>query len=124
MIEDIHQTTGHGIRPICATLQVPRSSYYHAAEPTAPDAPTSRSAASSKPFSSNTVVATAIRGSGKNSPTGRVRRIMRECGLKAIKPKNYVPKTSDGRADKPSPNLLLDQPLPDKPDQVWAGGEV
>ncbi|MEQ1854258.1 MAG: DDE-type integrase/transposase/recombinase, partial [Chthoniobacteraceae bacterium] len=28
--------------------------------------------------------------------------------------------TSDGRADKPSPNLLLGQPLPAKPDQVWA----
>jgi len=47
--------------------------------------------------------------------------IMRERGLKAIQPKTYVPRTSDGRADKPSPNLLIDQPLPDKPDQVWAG---
>jgi putative transposase len=51
----------------------------------------------------------------------RVRRIMREWGLKAIQPKTYVPRTSDGRADKPSPNLLIGQPLPDKPDQVWAG---
>lgn len=51
----------------------------------------------------------------------RVRRIMLERGLKAIQPKTYVPKTSDGRADKPSPNLLLDQPLPEKPNQVWAG---
>lgn len=32
-----------------------------------------------------------------------------------------MPRTSDGRADKPSPNLLVNQPLPDKPDQVWAG---
>jgi transposase InsO family protein len=46
---------------------------------------------------------------------------MIERGLKAIQPKTYVPRTSDGRADKPSPNLLVDQPLPDKPDQVWAG---
>ena len=51
----------------------------------------------------------------------RVRRIMIERGLKAIQPKTYVPRTSDGRADTPSPNLLVDQPLPDKPDQVWAG---
>ena len=46
---------------------------------------------------------------------------MRQRGLRAIQPKTYVPKTSDGRADKPSPNLLLGQPLPTKPDQVWAG---
>ncbi len=50
----------------------------------------------------------------------RVRRIMLERGLKAIQPKTYVPKTTDGRADKPSPNLLLDQPLPDKPSLAWA----
>ena len=35
MIGDIHQTTGHGIRRICAILDVPRSSYYHACAPTA-----------------------------------------------------------------------------------------
>ena len=34
MIEDIAKATGHGIRRICATLAVPRSSYYHAAVPT------------------------------------------------------------------------------------------
>jgi len=39
MIESIRQSTGHGIRPICAALRVPRSSYYHAAEPS----PTQRS---------------------------------------------------------------------------------
>ena len=35
MIADIHQATGHGIRRICTTLCVPRSSYNHAAAPTA-----------------------------------------------------------------------------------------
>lgn len=39
MIEDIRHFTGYGIRPICDALGVPRSSYYHAAEPT----PTQRS---------------------------------------------------------------------------------
>lgn len=34
MIEDIRQSTGHGIRPICNALGVPRSSYYHAAQAT------------------------------------------------------------------------------------------
>ena len=35
MIEYIRQATGCTIRRICVTLEVPRSSYYHAAEPTA-----------------------------------------------------------------------------------------
>ena len=41
--------------------------------------------------------------------------------MRAIQPKTYVPKTSDGRADKPSPNLLLENPLPEQSDKVWAG---
>ena len=46
---------------------------------------------------------------------------MAQRGLRAIQPKNFVPKTSDGRADKPSPNLLCGQPLPAAPDRAWAG---
>ena len=128
MIRDIHQATGHGIRQICTTLEVPRSSYYHAARPTPMQ-------------SSDEAIGQEIEGIFKRhrrrygyrrishqladqgivcAPT-RVRRIMLERGLKAIQPKTYVPKTSDGRADKPSPNLLLGQPLPEKPNQVWAG---
>ena len=34
MIQSIHRQTGHAIRPICQVLGVPRSSYYHASEPT------------------------------------------------------------------------------------------
>ena len=34
MIDDLRQATGYGIRQICASLQVPRSSFYHAASPT------------------------------------------------------------------------------------------
>jgi putative transposase len=128
MIGDIRQSTGHGIRPICAALGVPRSSYYHAAEPT----PMQRS---------DQEIGQAIERIFKHHrrrygyrriwkeladedivcAPDRVRRIMAERGLRALQPKTYVPRTSDGRADKPSPNLLLDQPLPDKPDRVWAG---
>lgn len=41
----------------------------------------------------------------------RLRRLMHLRGLRAIQPKNYPPKTSDGRADRPSANLLARQPL-------------
>ena len=128
MIGDINRSTGHGVRRICATLGVPRSSYYHASGPTPMQ-------------SSDEEIGLEIEGifkrhrrrygyrrirdqladQGITCAPARVRRIMTERGLKAIQPKTYVPKTSDGRADKPSPNLLLDQPLPGKPNQVWAG---
>lgn len=51
----------------------------------------------------------------------RVRRLMKERSLHAIQPKTYVPKTSDGRADKPSENLVASQPFPTSPNQIWAG---
>ena len=128
MIEYIRQATGSTIRRICVTLEVPRSSYYHAAEPTATQLSDQEIGEVIEEIfkrhrrrygyrriweelSDKSVVCAA----------DRVRRIMKERGLKAIQPKTYVPKTSDGRADRPSPNLLLGQPLPAQPDQVWAG---
>ena len=128
MIEDIRTATGHGIRPICATLGVPRSSYYHAAEPTAMQ----RSDQEIGQVVERVFKLHRRRYGHRRiwkelgdleiiCAPERVRRLMAERGLKAIQPKTYVPKTSDGRADKPSANLLLDQPLPDEPDRVWAG---
>ena len=128
MIEQIHQQTGHGIRPICQVLAVPRSSYYHASNPT--------------PCQTADIVLgdlieaifkrhrrrygyrrihSDLSDQGIVCAATRVRRIMEERGLRAIQPKTYVSKTSDGRADKPSPNLLLENPLPKQSDKVWAG---
>lgn len=128
MIEDIRHFTGHGIRPICDALEVPRSSYYHAAEPT----PTQRSDQQLGDMIQAIFkrhrrrygyrrIWEELADQGIVCAADRVRRIMRDRGLRAIQPKTYVPRTSDGRADKPSPNLLLGQPLPAEPDQVWAG---
>jgi transposase InsO family protein len=128
MIEDIRHSTGHGIRPICDALEVPRSSYYHAAEPT----PTQRSDGQLGDMIQAIFkrhrrrygyrrIWEELADQGIVCAADRVRRIMWERGLRAIQPKTYVPRTSDGRADKPSPNLLLGQPLPAEPDQVWAG---
>ena len=128
MIGDIHQATGHGVRRICATLGVPRSSYYHAAAPTPLQ-------------SSDEEIGVEIEGifkrhrrrygyrrirdqladQGITCAPVRVLRLMAERGLKAIQPKTYVPKTSGGRADKPSPNLLLGKPLLELPNQVCSG---
>ena len=46
---------------------------------------------------------------------------MDQRGLRALQPKTFVPRTSDGRADKPSPNLLSQQPFPTALNQVWVG---
>jgi transposase InsO family protein len=42
----------------------------------------------------------------------RLRRIMKQRQLRAIQPKNFLPKTSDGRADRPCANLLAGESLP------------
>jgi transposase InsO family protein len=128
MIDDIRQGTGCGIRQICASLQVPRSSFYHAASPTATQSEDRRIGDLIEAIFKRhrrrygyRRIAEELSDAGVVCAPDRIRRIMRQRGLRAIQPKTYVPKTSDGRADKPSPNLLLDQPLPAKPDQVWAG---
>ena len=128
MIEDIRAATGYGIRPICASLQVPRSSFYHAASPTPTQCEDRRIGDRIEAIFKRHRRRYGYRRIGEElSDAGvvcapvRIRRIMRQRGLRAIQPKTYVPKTSDGRADKPSANLLLGQPLPVRPDQVWAG---
>jgi len=128
MIGEIHRATGHGIRRICEVLGLPRSSYYHAAAPT-PSERSDKAAgdAIEEIFKSHRRryghrrIWHELAGRGITCAPARVRRLMAERGLKAIQPKTFVPKTSDGRADKPSPNLIAGKELPDRPDQVWAG---
>ena len=50
----------------------------------------------------------------------RVRSLMQQQGLRAIQPRSFVPRTSDSRHGKRiCANLLLEQPLPTAPNQVW-----
>jgi transposase InsO family protein len=128
MINDIRQSAGHGIRQICASLQVPRSSFYHAAAPTSTQSEDIRIGGLIEAIFKRhrrrygyRRIGEELSDAGEVCAPDRIRRIMRQRGLRALQPKSFAPKTSDGRADKPSANLLLDQPLPAKPDQVWAG---
>jgi transposase InsO family protein len=128
MIDEIHRTTGHGVRPICEVLGVPRSSYYHAAAPTATEQADREIGDQIEVIFKrhrrrygHRRIWHELADQGVVCAPGRVRRIMSERGLKAIQPKTYVPRTSDGRADKPSPNLLEGRGLPEAPDRVWAG---
>jgi transposase InsO family protein len=128
MITSIIHSTGHGVRRVCEVLQVPRSSYYHAATPTQSSLEDAELAkAISAIFHHHRRrygyrrIWKQLGAEGLICAPCRVRRLMLEHSLVAIQPKTYTPKTSDGRADAPSPNLLLDKPLPARPNEAWAG---
>ncbi len=127
-MDTIRLATGHSIRVICAVLEVPRSSYYYAAKPT----PTQRSDKEMGALIETIFrehrrrygyrrISEELTAMDLTCAPGRVRRLMRERELKALQPRRFMPKTSDGRADRPSLNLLLDQPFPATPNAVWAG---
>ena len=119
MIGDIRQAMGCGIRQICASLQVPHSRFYHAAAPTATQYGDRRIGVRIEAILRHhrrrygyRRIGAELSDAGVICAPDRIRRIMRQRGLRAIQPKTCVPKTSDGRADKPSPNLLLGQARP------------
>lgn len=128
MIQAIAESTGHSVRRICESLQVPRRSHYHAAVPTGSqrrDAQISQALTAIFHHHRRRYgyrrIWKQLAAEGITCAPDRVRRLMREQDLIALQPKTYTPQTSDGRAELPSPNLLLDQPLPSQPNPVWAG---
>lgn len=64
-----------------------------------------------------------MKAEGKQIGRHKVRRLMRQQGLRAIQPKRFVPRTTDSRHGKRmSPNLLLGRQLPpSKPNEVIVG---
>jgi putative transposase len=128
MIGQIHHETGHGIRSICTVLGAPRSSYYHAANPTATELSDQEIGEvierifhrHRRRYGYRRIWQDLNEAEILCAPA-RVRRLMAQRGLKALQPRTYVPQTSDGRADRPSPNRLLQTGLPASPDQAWAG---
>jgi len=128
MIQCVAQKTGGSVRKVCAVLGEARSSFYHAATPTASQvADTGLGELIEAVFRRHRRrygyrrLAQDLSDRGVTCAPARIRRLMAQRALHALQPKNFVPKTSDGRADKPSPNLLSDQPLPAVPDCAWAG---
>jgi len=128
MILQLHSQTQASIRQICQVLELPRSSFYHATEAASAELEDRRlSALIEEIFKRNRRrygyrrIEQELKDHDVVCAPARLRRLMRQCGLRAIQPKNYLPKTSDGRADRPSANLLAQQPIPTKPNEVWAG---
>jgi len=126
MIDQINAQTGHGVRLICQVLNLPRSSYYHAAQPTPRQVQdrelteliTKVFAEHKRRYGSRRIHAELV-AQGLECGVDRVRRLMREAGLRAHQPRSFIPTTSDGRADAPSPNLVLQRPAPTRPNEVW-----
>jgi transposase InsO family protein len=128
MILQLQRLTGGSIRRICEVMDLPRSSFYGAAKATSSHQEDARlGELIEEIFKRNRRrygyrrIHEELRDHGIVCAPSRLRRILKERGLKAIQPKNYLPRTSDGRADRPCANLLAQEPLPQKPDQVWAG---
>jgi len=128
MIQLIALKTGGSTRKVCAVLGLARSSFYHASTPTATQvADVDLGDLLEGVFKRHRGrygyrrLAQELSDRGVICAPARIRRLMAQRGLRAIQPKNFIPKTSDGRADKPSPNLLSGQPLPAAPDRAWAG---
>jgi transposase InsO family protein len=128
MITQIVEATGGSMRQVCRVLELPRSSFYHAAAPTPTEVADKHIGSLIEAIFKlhrrrygYRRIREELVDRGVVCAAARIRRLMAQRGLRAIQPKNYVPKTSDGRADKPSPNLLVDKPLPDAPNRVWAG---
>jgi len=117
MIARLAQQTGGSVRKVCAVLEQPRSSYYHAATPTATavaDADLGDQIETlfrhhRKRYGYRRL-AQELADRGITCAPARIRRLMAQRFLRALQPKNFVPKTSDGRADQPSPNLLTANP--------------
>lgn len=128
MIDTIYQETGAKIRLICRVLNLPRSSYYQAFKPT-------QTAVEDQQIGEHIEaifhkhrrrygyrrIRDDLKDLGIVCGPSRVRRLMKQRGLRAIQPKSYQPRTSDGRADRPAPNLLLDRESPSRVNEVWAG---
>jgi putative transposase len=52
----------------------------------------------------------------------RIRRALAAAGLRAQQPRSFVPRTTDSDPNvRAAPNLLLGQPAPTAPNQVWVG---
>jgi putative transposase len=128
MIQLIAVQTGASVRKVCGTLGEARSSFYHAARPTpsqVADADLAQLVAALFKHHRRRYgyrrLCQELSDRGVVCAPARMRRIMAEGGLRALQPKSFLPRTSDGRADKPSPNLIVNRPLPDAPNHAWAG---
>ena len=128
MIAMIRDMTGASIRRVSSVLGLCRSSYYLASKPSKRELEDRRIGDQIEKIFRKHLrrygyrrVHDDLKDLEIKCGSARVRRIMKQRGLRAIQPKNYIPRTSDGRADRPSQNLLLDRAETSRINEVWIG---
>ena len=128
MIQLLCKRTGASIRTVCQTMELARSSYYHSTKET-PSQKADRNIglAIQRIFKlhrsryGHRRIWRELRDQGIVCSPSRVARLMAQRGLRAIQPRTFVPRTSDGRADKPADNLVKIAPNVERNDQIWVG---
>ena len=116
---------------MCRVLRVSRSAYYHWKQQKPGIADEKKKAVARQIisiFKENRRrygvrrVAAELKANNVSAGAYKVRKVLKEHGLKAVQPRCFVPKTTDSRHPYPiSPNLLLKRSLPCRPDEVWVG---
>jgi transposase InsO family protein len=127
VITTLHNQDAISITALCAALGVARSSYYaHCCEKDRAVADRLFDEQIGEIFREHRRrygsrrIAQELSRRGITCSRHRVRRIMSQRGLKALKtPRRFVPRTSDGGAAAPAPNLLLNREAPTSIDEVW-----
>jgi len=120
---------GHPVSAVCETLQVSRSGYYAreiVGERQCTDnrlTPLVRDVfwAHKRRYGARRI-AKELQAQGESCGPGRVAKLMKQEGLKAIQPKSFRPRTTDSNHRLGySPHRLLDAPQPTGCNQVWVG---
>ena len=125
-----NESTRYRVKDLCEVIGIDRSSYYRGLKPRASNSEESLSgelvlkvfSRHARRYGSRRIQA-ELKAEGVGIGRHRVRKLMREQGLKAIQPKQFVPKTTNSRHRLGySENLLLGMKLPpENPNEVIVG---
>ena len=67
-------------------------------------------------------ISKSLQASGETVSRYKAGKVLKKHGLKAIQPRSFIPKTTDSRHPyRISPNLLLEQSMPQHPNKIWVG---
>ena len=116
------------MRQLCQTLRVSASAYYawQRCQLPAPEPAWQVAVRAEFKWHVTRYGTRRLRGElhAKGYPVGRwrIRRALAAAGLRAQQPRSFVPRTTDSAPNvRAAPNLLLSQPVPSAPNQVWVG---
>ena len=125
------ESEGFPVVVVCQALGVSRAGYYAHTQGVA--GPRARDEARLRPLVRQIFwehkrrygarrIAAELTARGEPCGPGRVARLLKQLGLRAIQPRSFRPRTTQSRHPLGySPNLLLEAPPPSGSNQVWLG---